>query len=98
MFVMLIAGIGTFALAAFLFRPVGHGLKTRAPLWTWLVGVAIAVAAMALLAVGSIRQIDWLWGVGLGLGFGGLSGLRYGSGTLLALLHRTSPGKSGEGQ
>jgi hypothetical protein len=65
-------------------RPVGHALKVRTARWYYIGLIAIALVATSILFVsvwvrpGDVATGDALWGVGLGLGFGGLAGLRYG--------------------
>jgi hypothetical protein len=70
--------------AIMVLRPVGRMLKHR-PSWWYFGALALVVlVAVALVGVsmGAAKQgtalYDALWGLGLGLGFGGLAGLRYG--------------------
>jgi cytosine/uracil/thiamine/allantoin permease len=71
-------------------RPVGRMLKDRASWWyrgalALIVLVAVAVIGIAMdVARPGMPLYDVLWGVGLGLGFGGLAGLRYGHDGLFA--------------
>jgi hypothetical protein len=59
-------------------------------------GVVIVVAATALAWWGVSTADDVVWGVALGVGFGGLSGLRYGNGTLFDLLGHGPGASDGE--
>lgn len=90
-----IAGVVVFVAAASLARPLGRALKGVGVWAQVLAGVVVVMVATALSAYGLSLHDDVWWGVGLGLGFGGLSGLRYGRGTLLDLIgHReTSDGE-----
>jgi hypothetical protein len=79
-----VSGIVALVAAALGARPVGRALKTRP--FAWFIGscAAIVLVAVALMAVAIVLAApdratsDLLQGVGLGIGFGGLSGLRYG--------------------
>jgi Na+/proline symporter len=75
---MLIAGAVALVVSVLLTRRVGRALRGR-PRWLyWAANATVAVVALALLMASSIIPSRPLWGVGLGLGFGGLAGLRYG--------------------
>ena len=80
-----VVGIVVFVIAALALRPVGRLLKEQV-VWTWAVGIVVFLVAIAMLVLGQTKGPDWLWGAGIGLGLGGLSGLRYGEGTLLSML------------
>jgi hypothetical protein len=79
-----VSGIVALVAAALGARPVGRALKQRPFAWFIASCAAIVVVALALMAVGIAvaapdrTMSDLLQGVGLGIGFGGLSGLRYG--------------------
>ncbi len=85
---MILAGIVAFGVAALALRPVGHRLKAQHGVWTWVVGVVVVLIAAAVLWAGTAPGLSVLWGVGIGIGLGGLSGLRYGRGTLIDMLGR----------
>jgi hypothetical protein len=86
--IIVIAGVAAFVAAAYSSRPAGRAVK-RIGLWAQVMaGVLIVLVATAVAAYGLLPGNDVWWGVGLGLGFGGLSGLRYGQGTLFDLLGR----------
>lgn len=79
-----VSGIVALVAAALVARPVGRALKARP--FAWFIGscVAVVLVAVGLMAAAIVvaapdrTASDLLQGVGLGLGFGGLSGLRYG--------------------
>jgi hypothetical protein len=79
-----VSGIVALVAAALGARPVGRALKTRPAAWFIGSCVAIVILSVGLMAVAIVlaspdrTTSDLLQGVGLGLGFGGLSGLRYG--------------------
>jgi hypothetical protein len=78
-----IVGVVAFVAAAVVARPAGRALK-RFGTWAIVVaGLVIVAGATALAFVGIRGGDDLLWGLALGIGFGGVSGLRYGRGTLL---------------
>jgi uncharacterized membrane protein YgdD (TMEM256/DUF423 family) len=80
----LVWGVIALAAAAFGARLVGRWLRVHPAKWYYGALVATALVAVALLFVsiavktGDPGTGDALWGVGLGLGCGGLAGLRYG--------------------
>ena len=83
-----IAGVVALVASASLARPLGRFL-TRKGLWALIAGgVVIVLVATALAWWGLSVGSDVWWGIALGLGFGGLSGLRYGHGTLFDILTR----------
>ena len=79
-----VSGIVALIAAAVGARPVGRALKGRPFAWfiascAGIVVVALALMTMAVvIAPSNATARDLLQGIGLGLGFGGLSGLRYG--------------------
>lgn len=96
--IIAIAGVVAFVASAALARPVGRALKGVGAWAQVLVGILVVTVATALAAYGLMPGNDVWWGVGLGLGFGGLSGLRYGRGTLFDLLgRRETPADGGVG-
>lgn len=97
--IIAIAGVVAFVVAAALARPVGRALS-RFGTWAQVAaGILIVAGATAVAAYGLLPGNDVWWGVGLGAGFGGLSGLRYGRGTLFDLLgRRETPAGDGPGR
>ena len=88
-----VAGVVAFIASAASARSLALALKRFGTRALVAAGVVIVVAATALAWWGVSTGDDVVWGVALGTGFGGLSGLRYGNGTLFDLLgHR--PGAS----
>jgi uncharacterized protein YjeT (DUF2065 family) len=81
-----VAGVVAFIAAAALARSLARALKRYGTRALVAAGVVIVIAATALAWWGLSTNGDVLWGVALGIGFGGLSGLRYGNGTLFDLL------------
>lgn len=79
-----ISGVIALVVAVVGSRPVGRLLKTRPVGWYVAANTVVAVVALALIAASFVmaptdRSIsDALYGAALGLGFGGLAGLRYG--------------------
>jgi len=96
--IIAIAGVVAFVVAASVARPAGRALK-HVGTWALIVtGVLVVAAATAVATYGLMPGNDVWWGVGLGFGFGGLSGLRYGRGTLFDLLARPkAPSDGGVG-
>lgn len=97
--IIAVAGAVAFLVAAALARPVGRALS-RFGTWAQVTtGILIVAAATAVAAYGLLPGNDVWWGVGLGAGFGGLSGLRYGRGTLFDLFgRRETPADEGPGR
>lgn len=94
--VPVVAGVVAFLVAAFLARYAGRMLTRRG---TWALvagGVVIVSIATALAWWGLSIGSDTWWWIALGLGFGGLTGLRYGHGTLLDVLIRHRDAADGE--
>jgi len=86
--VSVIAGVVAFVASAFLARYLGR-ILTRRGTWALVAGGVVIVAiATALAWWGLSIGSDVWWWIALGLGFGGLTGLRYGHGTLFDLLTR----------
>jgi hypothetical protein len=75
---MIAAGTGTLVAATLVARLVGRALRTRPGWWYWAASAFILLVAVGLVLISTVLASDVLWGVGLGLGFGGLAGLRYG--------------------
>jgi hypothetical protein len=73
-----LAGIVTLVVVAALTRFVGMSLRARPDWWYWTATAVVFVAAVGLVFVSTLIGSDTLWGVALGLGFGGVAGLRYG--------------------
>jgi hypothetical protein len=80
----LVWGVIALVAAAVGARLVGRWLKIHPAKWYYGALVAIALVAIALLFVsiavkaGDPASGDAFWGLGLGVGCGGLAGLRYG--------------------
>jgi hypothetical protein len=79
-----VSGVVVTVVAIFGLRPVGRMLKSR-PSWLYFTALtAVVLVAMVLVAVSTgvggsgTPAYDAMWGIGLGFGFGGLAGLRYG--------------------
>ena len=79
-----VSGILVLAVAAFGARPIGRALRNRPRPWYLAASAAVFVVAVGLFASSAMPQsagtpvADALQGVALGLGFGGVAGLRYG--------------------
>jgi prepilin-type N-terminal cleavage/methylation domain-containing protein len=73
---LLVAGVGS--------RAVGRLLKSRPAAWYFAANAVVFLAAVGLFALSSAPHAagsvtsDAIYGLALGLGFGGLAGLRYG--------------------
>jgi len=94
--VSVIAGVVAFVASAFSARYLGRMLTRRG---TWALvagGVVILAIATALAWWGLSIGSDVWWWIALGLGFGGLTGLRYGHGTLIDALMRRSDAQDTE--
>jgi len=91
-----VAGVVAFIASAALARSLGLALKRFGTRALVAAGVVIVAAATALAWWGVSAANDVVWGVALGIGFGGLSGLRYGNGTLFDLLVRRPGPPDGE--
>jgi hypothetical protein len=81
----LVFGVIALVVAVIGARPVGRALKVRPIPWFVGANVLIVLVALATIVASSMTASplntttsDALYGVGLGLGFGGLAGLRYG--------------------
>jgi uncharacterized membrane protein len=80
----IVAGVLVLVVAVVGSRLVGRALKTRPPAWYIVADAVVVLIALALIAASSMLVApgspvgDALYGVGLGFGFGGLAGLRYG--------------------
>jgi hypothetical protein len=82
---MIVAGVAALVAAVVTARLVGRALRGRR-VWTYwaanalvlVVAIAVLFASVALAGGAPSDAADALWGIGLGLGFGGLAGLRYG--------------------
>jgi hypothetical protein len=80
----LVWGVIAVVVAIIGLRPLGRTLKSR-PSWVYrgalalvvLVAIILIGVSMAMAQQGTVAY-DALWGLGLGVGFGGLAGLRYG--------------------
>ena len=75
---MILAGLATLVAATLVARLAGRALRNRPAWWYWAASAAVLLVAVGLILVSTVLSSDLLWGVGLGLGFGGLAGLRYG--------------------
>ncbi|HEY5483750.1 MAG TPA: hypothetical protein VIK31_08060 [Propionibacteriaceae bacterium] len=85
-----VGGVVAFIASAALARSLALYLKRFGTRALIAAGVVIVVAATALAWWGVASGSGLVWGVALGAGFGGLSGLRYGNGTLFDVLGRRS--------
>ncbi len=80
----IVSGVIALAVAAVGARLLGRALKDRSAAWYAAANVVAFAVAMGLVFASSIvapagsPASDALLGVGLGFGFGGLAGLRYG--------------------
>lgn len=80
----IVAGVVVLAVAVIGARLVGRALRTRPSAWYVAADVIVVLVALALIAASSLLAQagspvgEALYGAGLGLGFGGLAGLRYG--------------------
>jgi len=80
----IVAGVLVLVAAVAGSRLVGRALRTRPPAWYVVADAVVVLVALALIAASSMLVTpgspagDALYGVGLGFGFGGLAGLRYG--------------------
>jgi RsiW-degrading membrane proteinase PrsW (M82 family) len=81
----LVSGVIALVVVAIGARPVGRALKARPIAWyvaanalVFLLALAIVVASTMIAVPSSAPTSDALYGAGIGLGFGGLAGLRYG--------------------
>lgn len=74
----IVAGVGALVVAVLVARPLGRALEGRSSSWFWIANAVILIAAIVLAVVSALSRNDVLWGVALGIGFGGLAGLRYG--------------------
>ena len=78
MTLMIVSGGVALVVAVLAARPAGRALRTL-PKWSyWAANAAVLVVAMGLLITSTVMSNEVLWGLGLGIGFGGLAGLRYG--------------------
>jgi hypothetical protein len=73
-----LAGIVTLVVVAVLTRYVGRALRSRPSWWYWVANAVVFLAAIALVFESTLIRSDIAWTVGLGVGFGGIAGLRYG--------------------
>jgi hypothetical protein len=89
-----VVGVVAFIVAAYFARLLARAIRHLGSRVLVAVGVVIVIAATALAWWGASSGSDAAWGIALGAGFGGLSGLRYGNGTLFDLLARR-PGEPG---
>jgi protein-S-isoprenylcysteine O-methyltransferase Ste14 len=77
-------GVVALVVAGFGARAVGRLLKSRPAAWYAAASVAVFVVAVALFVLSSASlptrtvTADAVQGLALGLGFGGMAGLRYG--------------------
>jgi hypothetical protein len=79
-----VSGVVALIVATLGARSVGRLLKTRPAAWYFTASALVFVVAVALFVVASLAwpagvpAAGALGGVALGLGFGGMAGLRYG--------------------
>jgi hypothetical protein len=80
----IVSGVIALVAAALGLRPFGRFLRTRPVSWYLAAMVATGVVAMVVMlasayAVPPLTDLsDALFGLGVGFGFGGLAGIRYG--------------------
>jgi ABC-type Co2+ transport system permease subunit len=75
---MIVWGVLSLVAAALSARLLGRALRDR-PAWLfWVANVAIFAVAMTFAVTSSFTANNALYGVALGVGCGGLAGLRYG--------------------
>jgi len=90
-----LGGVCALAVAAFAGRVLGRALRGRSSAWYWASNVVVLTAAMALVAYSAVASSDLLFGLGLGFGFGGLAGVRYGRKGLFDLPVKTTRDAAG---
>jgi type II secretory pathway pseudopilin PulG len=73
-----LGGVGSLVATAFLGRAVGRVLRPQASVWYWIANAVVLLAALGLMAFATLHNSDLYFGIALGFGFGGLSGLRQG--------------------
>lgn len=77
-----VGGVGTLIATAWAARLLGRAMRGRSSLLFWAANAAVILAAIGLLVLSTTSIAgtagDVVWGVALGLGFGGLAGLRNG--------------------
>lgn len=73
-----VGGITALVIAVVLTRPLGRRLKGAAGWAKGLAAVAVLAVSLAIVVAASLLQNDLMWGIGIGFGFGGLTGLRHG--------------------
>jgi uncharacterized membrane protein YhhN len=79
-----VSGVIALVAATLVARPVGRMLKARPEAWYFVVNALVFIVAVVLVyasmtaAPDGSPVSDALMGVALGVGFGGLAGLRYG--------------------
>lgn len=71
-------GVGSLLATAFAGRAIGRAFRSRSSAWYWAANAIVLVVALGLLALSSAQGSDLLFGIALGVGFGGLAGLRQG--------------------
>jgi len=88
----LVFGVIALVVAVIGARPVGRALKARPITWFAAANVLVVLISLAIIVASSMIAVplsastsDALYGLGLGLGFGGLAGLRYGYKGLFAV-------------
>jgi len=79
-----IGGLALF-IAAVVGLPVGRLLRARAARDYWIANTAAVVLAMAITAVGDAHGLPYLTAAGIGLGFGLLTGMKWGLGRVVGL-------------
>ena len=75
---VLLGGVGALVVTALAGRALGRVMRGHSAALYWTSNALILIVAMALVACSTVAASDLLFGLGLGLGFGGLAGLRYG--------------------
>lgn len=77
-----VGGVGTLIATAWAARLLGRAMHGRSSLLFWAANAVILIAAVGLVVLSTTSMSgtagDLAWGAALGLGFGGLAGLRNG--------------------
>jgi type II secretory pathway pseudopilin PulG len=87
-----LGGVGSLVATAIAGRVVGRVLRPLSPVWYWIANAVVLLAAVALMTFGTLRGSDLYFGIALGIGFGGLAGLRQGCRGLV--IPRVAPSSS----
>jgi hypothetical protein len=80
----LLATIGAVGVAGVAGYLIGVRLRTRRPWLYWAANVVVVLLGAAVIAAGTLMGSDAAWLAGLGVIAGGLTGLKYGLGRVVA--------------